>query len=332
MTTLKDIAQAAGVSQATVSRVLNGGKGISAATCARVMDIARELNYIPNVSAKILAGKRSRMIGMIVPEIDSNYFAPMICEVEHQLQKQGYFLLIANTQYQSEKEVQALNTFCTYHVDGIFMTCTVNTDILAQFEPVLEQNHIPVVLLEARVHTDKYSYIMVDDEGGMSEAISYLRGLGYDRVGFIGDYILDTLRTVRFRNALRRNGMDPADNPVYSNPLHRFEIGGYETMQRILADPDRPSAFLAGYDDIAIGAIRALREAGLRTPEDIRIIGNDNIRESPYLYKSLSTLSPPINQLARIGTEIMISAAAGHEKNVIRHIQLKPELIIRETA
>ncbi len=332
MTTLKDIALAAGVSQATVSRVLNGGKGISAATCARVMEIARELNYIPNVSAKILAGKRSRMIGMIVPEIDSNYFAPMICEVEHQLQKQGYFLLIANTQYQKEKEVQALNTFCTYHVDGIFLTCTVDTDILAQFEPVLEQNQIPVVLLEARVHTDKHSYIMVDDVAGMAEAIAYLKGLGYDRVGFIGDYILDVLRTGHFREALRKNGMDPADNPVYSNQLHRFEPGGYETMQQILADPDRPSAFLAGYDDIAIGAIRALNEAGLRMPEDIRIIGNDNMRVSPYLNKSLSTLSPPISQLARLGTEIMISAASGHEKNVIRHIRLKPELIIRETA
>ena len=331
MITLKDIAQAAGVSQATVSRVLSGGKGISEKTCEKVLAIARDLHYIPNVSAQILAGKNSGMIGMIVPEIDSNYFAPMIYEVERQVQKHGYFLLIANTQYEKEKEIQALNTFCTYNVDGIFLTCTVNADILDTFEPVLEQKHIPLVLLEARFHSDKFSYIMVDDEAGMTEAVAYLKGLGHDRIGFIGDYILDVMRTDLFRAAIRNNGMDPLENPVYSNPKNRFETGGYETMKHILEDPNRPDAFLAGYDDIAIGAIRAVTEAGLRIPEDIRIIGNDNNREDPYLHKALSTLSPPLGKLAEIGTDIMVHTINEKEDGVVRHIMLKPELIIRET-
>ena len=98
--------------------------------------------------------------------------------MEHQLQKHGYFLLIANTQYQKEKEIQALNTFCTYNVEGIFLTCTINNDILDEFSPILKAQNIPMILLVARLHTNDYSYIMVDDEAGMSEAISYLKEKG----------------------------------------------------------------------------------------------------------------------------------------------------------
>lgn len=332
MSTLKDIAKAAGVSLATASRVLNGGKGISKKTCDQVLQIAKDLNYIPNISAKILAGKNSKMIGMIVPEIDSNYFARIIFEVEHQLQKHGYFLLIANTQYKKEKEIQALNTFCTYNVEGIFITCTINNDILDEFAPTLKAQNIPLILLVARLHTADYSYIMVDDEAGMTDAIRYLRTKGYDRIGFIGDYILDTLRNELFISALKKNGLDPADNPIYSHPTRRFEQSGYETMKEILKDPNRPKAFLAGYDDIAIGAMRALDEAGLSVPEDIVIIGNDNVRESSYLHKALTTLSPPVIKMARLGSEIMLRAVKGEEDGVIHHISLRPDLIIRETA
>lgn len=332
MSTLKDIAKAAGVSLATASRVLNGGKGISQKTCDQVLQIAKELNYIPNLSAKILAGKNSKMIGMIVPEIDSNYFAKIIFEVEQQLQKHGYFLLIANTQYKKEKEIQALNTFCTYNVEGIFLTCTINNDILDEFSPILKAQDIPMILLVARLHTADYSYIMVDDEAGMTDAIHYLKTKGHNRVGFIGDYILDTLRNSLFISALKKNGLEPADNPIYSHPTRRFEQSGYETMKEILKDPNRPSAFLAGYDDIAIGAMRALDEAGVRVPEDIVIIGNDNVRESPYLHKALTTLSPPVVKMARLGSEIMLRAVKGEEDGVIHHISLRPDLVIRETA
>lgn len=332
MATLKDVAQASGVSLATASRVLNNGKGISEKTTMRVLQVAKELHYIPNLAGKILAGKRSKMIGMIVPEIDSNFFAKMIFEVEHQLQKQGYFLLIANTQYKKEKEIQALNTFCTYNVDGVFLTCTINNDILDVFSVTLKEQNIPLILLEARLHTDSYSYIMVDDEAGMIDAIRCLKEKGHQRVGFISDYILDILRADQFISALKKNGMNPEDNPIYTNNVDRFEQSGYDTMKRILKDPNRPSAFLAGYDNLAIGAIRAIEEAGLSVPEDIAIIGNDNIRESSYLHKPLTTLSPPVDKMAKLGAEIMVKAIEGENDGVIHHILLKPDLIIRKTT
>lgn len=173
---------------------------------------------------------------------------------------------------------------------------------------------------------------MVDDEVGMVDAISYLLKKGYKRVGFIGDYILDTLRNSMFLSALKKCGLNPAENPIYSHPSRRFEQSGYETMNRILQDPNHPDAFLAGYDDIAIGAMRALDEAGLSVPDDIALIGNDNIRESSYLHKSLTTLSPPVAKIAKLGSEIMLRAVKGEEDGVTHHILLKPDLIIRETT
>lgn len=332
MSTLKDIAQAAGVSLSTASRVLNGGKGISQKTCEEVLKTAKNLNYIPNLSAKILAGKNSKMIGIIVPEIDSDYFARLIFEIERQLQKHGYFLLIANTQYKPEKEIQALNTFCTYNVDGIFLTCTINEDILESFSSTLNAKNIPMILLDARLHTEDYSCITVDDAGAMEEAIKYLLNKGHQRIGFIGDYILDILRNEMYISALQKCGLDVKSNPIYSHPNCRFEQAGYETMMRILTMPDHPTAFLAGYDDIAIGALRAIHEAGLSVPDDIAIIGNDNVRESSYLQKSLTTLAPPVTKMAKLGTQIMFQSIQDGTRDVIHHVSLKPELIIRETA
>lgn len=332
MTTLKDIAQAAGVSLSTASRVLNGGKGISQKTCEKVLTTAKTLNYIPNLSAKILAGKNSKMIGIIVPEIDSDYFARLIFEVEHQLQKHGYFLLIANTQYQREKEIQALNTFCTYNVDGIFLTCSIETDILDVFSATLNAQNLPLVLLDARLQTREYSDIVVDDTAGMTEAIQLLLTKGHKKIGFIGDYILDVLRSEMYMDALKKCGLDVAEHPIYSNPSYRFEQSGYETMKQILQQADHPTAFLAGYDRIAIGAMRAITEAGLSVPDDIAIIGNDNASESSYLYKTLTTLAPPVNKMAKLGTEIMLQTIQNGSNDIIHHIYLKPELIIREST
>lgn len=329
---LKDVAAKAGVSLSTASRALNNSKGLSKKTCEHVRKIAKELNYRPNFSARILAGKSSKMIGIIVPEIDSNYFSKMINAIEKKLQEHNYFLLIANSQYTEEKELQALDTFINYNVDGIFLACTIHEDVLAQYNKSLREHDIPLVVIEARLHSNDYNYIMIDDAVGMTNAVEYLLSSGHKRIGFISDNILDVMRKDQFRTALINNGLDPKDNPIYSHPSKRFEESGYETMQKILEDPNRPDAFLAGYDDIAIGAIRAIEEHGLSVPEDIAIIGNDNIRESPFLHKSLTTLSPPVEKMASLGVDLMIDCITNGEDDVVHRITLKPDLLIRETT
>lgn len=332
MTTLKDIAERAGVNVSTASRALNGRKGISEEVRARICSIADELNYTPNLSARIMVGKHSRIIGFVVPEIVSNYFARITSELERQLQDQGYSVMIVNSQFKREKEIEALNNFCKYSVDGIFLACTVHQDVLDQFKPILRDKNIPLVLLEARLHSDDYNYIMIDDEAGMVQAIAYLLKKGYKRIGFMSEYVTDVMRNAMFVSAIRKNGLDPADNPIYTHPTKRFEEAGYELMQQILRDPNRPRAFLAGYDDMAIGAIRAAEEAGFSVPRDFAIIGNDNIREAPFLHTSLSTLSPPIERMVELGVRMMLDCIREHDLDSIHRVTLKPELILREST
>lgn len=332
MITLKDVAEKAGVNASTVSRALNHRGGVSEELVRRIEKVAEELGYTPNYSARIMAGKRSNIIGYIGPEMESNYFSRIVCQVESLLKEKGYSLMYANTHFEKQNEVAALTDFINYSVDGIFLSCAVSQDVLDQFSPILHDKNIPLVLLEARMHSKEYNYIMVDDEAGMLTAIKYLLGKGYKRVGFLSEQVLVKLRNELFISAVKRAGLDPADNPIYIHKTKRFEAAGYELMSEVLADPNHPKAFLAGYDDMAIGAMRAAEEAGLRIPEDFAVIGNDNIREASYLHTSLSTLSPPLEKMAKLGVDLMMNCIMQNDVDTIHHIDLKPELIIREST
>lgn len=332
MVTLKDVALKAGVNPSTVSRALNHRSGVSDELIRKIELVADELGYLPNYSARIMAGKRSNIIGFIGPEIESNYFSRIVCEVERILKMEGYSMMYANTHFERQNEITALTNFINYNVDGIFLSCTINQDILDQFSPILNEKNIPLILLEARMHSKDYNYILVDDEAGMLNAIRYLLSKGHKRIGFLSDHILVTFRNNLFRSAVKKAGLDPDDNPIYIHKTKRFEAAGYEIMSEVLADPNRPTAFLAGYDDIAIGAMRAAKEAGLKIPDDFAVIGNDNIRESSYLYNSLTTLSPPLEKMAKLGVDLMMNSIMQNDINTIHHIDLKPELIIREST
>lgn len=333
MASLKDVAQKAGVSLSTASRALSNRPGLAAETYTHVQEIAAQLNYKPNPSARLLAGKHSKIIGIIAPELTSPYFSALIHEIEPLIQKRGYFLLIMNTEFDRQKELDALQTFCSFHVDGVFLPTLANMDVLDTYIKTLSANHIAYVGLEALLHSDNYNYIKIDDTFGMSMAISHFLKKGQKRVCFLSDYLCDTLRANLYKEALTRNGLQLSDNPIFSHPSKRHEIGGYEIMKTVLNHPNHPHAILAAYDDIAIGAIRAIEEAGFSVPGDYLIIGNDNIRSAPFLHKTLSTLSPPIKKMAEIGVKVLLDQIENKvPPDVVQHVILRPELIIRETG
>ncbi len=333
MATLKDVAKKAGVNISTASRALNGMGNISEVTKENIRRIAKELNYIPNANARILAGKSSHMIGIIVPETNSDYFSKMINTLEISLQKHDYYLLISNTQYQPDNEQKILETFINYNIDGVFLSCTVDTDRLSKYQILLNSNHIPLIALDARQPGAVCSQINVDDTSGMVESIQYLLHKGHTSIGYLGDYIIkQTLREDFFREALARCGLHPQEHPTFTHPTMRFEPAGYEGMKYFLSLPQYPSAYLAGYDDIAIGAMRAVAEAGLRIPEDIAIIGNDNGRAGDFLPRRLTTLAPPVEKMAQIGVDLMLDSIRSKDLSITHNVFLKPELIIRETT
>lgn len=333
MATLKDVAQKAGVNISTASRALNGSPHISEKTADLVKRVAKELNYIPNANARILAGKSSHMIGIIVPETNSDYFSKMIETLEMKLRENGYFLIVAITHFEPEKEAEALENFLNYNIDGIFLACSVDVKGLTRYHRKLTLQGIPLIALDTRQAGADCNQIMVDDAVGLTIAIGHLLERGHKTIGFLADYIIDEQRrTDMFHQALLNNGLDPKKYPVISHPSRRFEQAGYEVMKQFLALPSYPTAYIAGYDDMAIGAIRAVEEAGLNIPEDISIIGNDNGKAGGFLHKKLTTLSPPVEKMVRVGVEMMLDCILEKEQDMIRHISLLPELLIRETT
>lgn len=333
MSTLKDVAQKAGVNISTASRALNGSPHISEKTVNMVKQVARELNYIPNANARILAGKSSHMIGIIVPETNSDYFAKMIEALEMKLRENGYFLIIAITQFDPAKEAEALENFLNYNIDGVFLACSVDVKGLTKYHRKLTIQGIPLIALDTRQAGADCNQIMVDDAVGLTMAIHHLIERGHKTIGFLADYIIDEQRrTDMFRQALMNNGLEPDGYPIISHPSCRFEQAGYEVMKQFLSMTACPSAFIAGYDDMAIGAIRAVEEEGLQIPEDIAIIGNDNGKAGGFLHKKLTTLSPPVEKMARVGVEMMLDSINKKEQDMIHHISLIPELLVRETT
>ena len=331
MITLKDIAKKAGVTVSTVSKALNGNSDIADETREMIQSIATELNYRPNIAAQTLAGKASKLIGIIVPEIESNYFVKIVCYLEEVLQSKGYSPILAISNFELQEECDALELFCNRNVDGVFLVCPMHSEIRNYLAHIKSSYGIPVVIIEALTHLPDCDYVMIDDTYGMTMAVKYLMEKGHQKIGFITDSTNTAIRLPMFQEAMSKNGL-AFEEQYFKSDSERFEQGGYNCMKEILIKKDRPTALLTGYDDIAIGAMRAIYEAGLKIPEDIAIVGNDNIRESSFLYQGLTTISPPVREMARMGVDLLIEKIKHNENTVIHNIKLKPELIIRETT
>jgi LacI family transcriptional regulator len=329
--TLKDIALKAGVNISTVSRALNKNSDISESTRRAILRIAEEMEYHPNNAAQTLAGKASKLVGVLVPDIRSGYFDIMVNYLEEFLRAEGYSPVLAVTDFNVEIESEALELFCNRQVDGILLALPINAKIIQSLDKVRSRYRIPVVLLESLAHWNDYDDVMVDDAYGINLAVEYLKGKGHSEFGFLTDETNYPIRFPMFRAALEGNGLALNEGYVRVS-AERFEKGGYLAMKELLGSGARPTALLAGYDSIAIGAMRAIYEAGLSIPGDFAIVGNDDVSASSFLYQPLTTLAPPVRELARMGTELLLDKIADPDNTVVHSISLRPELIIRETT
>jgi LacI family transcriptional regulator len=329
--TLRDIAERARVNISTVSRALNDNPEVSEATKGMILKIAEELGYRPNPAAQTLAGKSSRLVGVLLSDIRSGYFDSMMTCLGEFLGKSGYSPLLAMTDFDLEKEVKALELFCDRQVDGIFVALPLNDRIRDDLRKVRERHGIPIVLLESLQHWESFDDVMVDDVYGIGLALDHLIAKGHRDIGFMTDEWNYPIRYPMFKKCLAERGLEERPDFVRTSH-HRFELGGMEAMKGLLASKTRPTAVIAGYDSIAIGALRALYEARLRVPDDMAIVGNDDIPESSFLYQPLTTIAPPVRELAAMGTHILIEKIENPGNTVVHNINLRPELIIRETT
>ena len=330
MATLHDIAQAAGVNIATVSRAINGNKGVSEQLRRKIIALAREMNYISNRREIEYSFKSIKTIGLVCPELKSEYYADVVDAVQERVKENGYTTLLAVSNFQVQDEREMVSVFGFKGVDGIMLVTNSPAKSLEWIGEFHIRSNIPVVLIH---HGDappiEIDMLCIDNAAGIELALGHLFSLGHSDILYMGENLTIAREEAYVRVMYERL---PHTAPRIIRVGTRFEEAGYEAASRLLQSGDKlPTAIFAAYDRVAIGAIRALQEAGISVPEDISIIGIDNIQITPYLYRKLTTVSSPVNELGAIASKILFDKIDSPGR-VVQRVQIIPKLYVRETT
>lgn len=328
---IAEIAQICGVSKATVSRVINNiPQGVGPETREKVLKTIRELNYRPNALARSVATSKSGTIGLVIPDV-SNFFYPKIIRgVTDYMDSCGYSVIVANSDYNPEQEAQQLLRFIDRRVDGILLCSgTSNKQFLTDFR----KYNIPLALLGRNFDNSlSDTSITGDNIRGAYKSASHLIRNGSRRVVYVeGNPNLagSRQRMSGYRQAHVEFGLPVREEFLISG---EYSIDfGRETARRLLASGLELDAIMTGSDLIAIGIVTELLKQGVRVPEDIEVIGYDNIELTTVFTPMLSTVSKPHYEMAQHISEQLIRVIQG-EKLPLPHTVIEPELVLRETT
>lgn len=325
---LSAVAKCAGVSTATVSRVLNNSGVVKPHTRARVLKAVEQLKYHPNLHARTLAGGKSRSIGVIVSNLENPFFFDVYHAVETGAHASGYEVLVANTNYRSEQLVASIHVMMGRRVAGLAV-------IVSEMDPTLTDElaagSIPVVFYDVGTPKRNITNIRVNYRLGIAKLIEYLHSMGHEKLGFVGHHSALAPLNERYKSVLDTVAIYGNRVEVRASANADTLEGGRQAARMLLSTAYRPSAIICVNDIMAAGVLRELRARGLRVPEDISVTGFDNIKLSEFCSPSLTTLHIPRDQIGQTICEHLIPEkdAAQH---AAREIVLDPELIVREST
>lgn len=327
--TRKDVAEHAGVSVAVVSYVVNNGpRPVSPATQAKVKKAIQELGYYPNELARSLSRKQTATIGLIIPSLINPVFNEIAQNLERVCTAAGYMVILCSTERDRDKEKKFAEILRTKQVDGVVAIPSASPH--AVLKP-LQQADIPTVFLEHDM-PDTYC-IAIDDLQGGRLATQHLVSLGHHRVGIIKrepTSALSILRPVGYRAILEEAGI-PFD-PALVIESKAGQAAGYASMQQLLALPDPPTAVFTHNDVLAMGAMRAIYDAGLRVPDDISVVGYDDTVAASYLMPRLTTVRFSVAEMGRRAGQVILELAQKKGPLTPRTITLPVELVIRAST
>ena len=327
MATMKDIARLAQVSTSTVSHVINGSRFVSDEIREKVMRIVVELNYTPSYIARSLKVKATKTIGLLVTATNNPFFSEVMAGVEQYCQKNQYNLIIATTGGDAKRLQQNLQTLIHKQVDGVLLMCG-DSRFQADMELTVS---LPLVVMDwwfTELNADK---ILDNSEHGGYLATKSMVDAGHQKIGII----TGNLRKSVAKNRLQgyKKALSEANivlNPDWIVESHFDFEGGIVGTQKLLSLSDRPTAIFCCSDTIAIGAYQAIQNQGLRIPQDISIMGYDDIELARYLFPSLSTISQPKAELGKLAVETLLQRIQEPNENY-RTLVLEPTCILRES-
>jgi LacI family transcriptional regulator len=326
--TLVEVARRAGVSPSTVSRVLNNTGRVSESTRARVLRIAKQLKYRPDIHAQTLAGGNSRTLGVIVSNLQNPFFLDIFRVIEADALEAGYAVVVANTDYRPKHLAAAAQWMLGHRVAGLAL-------LVSEKEPAvideLAGEELPVVFYDVGSPGPNVTNVKTDYYRGMQRVVEYLYALGHRRMAFVGHHAdLQPLqdRKRSFLKAVARfsNGMESANAYGSDSPA-----GGYLAAQSLLKSGFMPSAIICVNDFMALGVLRAVREHGLAVPEDVSVVGYDNIGLSEYATPALTTVNVPRDEIGHAVSSALLTSQ-GAVSDAVRDIVIQPELIVRDST
>lgn len=338
---MSDIAETVGVTPMTVSRVVNGNGYVSEQTKARVLEVIKEMNYRRNGLARSLKRQRTDTIGLVLGDISNPYSAELAHAVRETLSIRKYNLFICISEHSAKEDIAAFEALASHSVDGIIVATRSNKEGDKHLRGIVESN-VPVVVIGRDFRHAEVDNISADNLRGGFQATRHLIDLGHRRIGFIGATLsakASLKRLQGYLNALEAHkipvderlitgrGGDISDVPGYST-----EKVGYEGMKRLLSLPNRPTAIFARNDFTAIGAMSAIKEANLRIPEDIAVVGFDDIPMAVHTSPTLTTVRQPLRLQGQLAAEMLLRRIETDEKIKSEDRILNCELIIRESS
>jgi DNA-binding LacI/PurR family transcriptional regulator len=335
---LRDVAEAASVSVATVSMVLNNNPRISRATHARVQRVMEKLGYQPNRLAQSLSSKYTNCLAVLLPDVRhafaDAYFGELLSGISDRASKLGYKIMLEHAKPDFIDSRKHLEIFDRRFVDGVLCLGTNdNNEFLADFDPdsypALIVDNAPEV--EGAPRSYKLDHVMCDYESGANQAMNYLIQLGHRQIGLImAAPEIATSRRVRevFKQKLAAVGVDAPDSWIVDGQF--TEEGGAEACRVLLAAHKDMTALLAGNDKMAIGAMHLMNRMGIDVPKDVSVVGFDDLRHAAFVNPSLTTVHLPLYQVGALATDRLIERIHGRREPVAE--QLNTHLVVRDST
>ena len=327
---LKDLARELGVSIATVSRALHNSPEIGKDMQKRVKDLAKKLNYRPNPFAQSLRKEAPKVIGVVVPNLVTHFYAAVLDGIEDEARRAGYSVISANSHERFEDETHALDNFITMHVEGIIACLAQSTTNYSHFEEIAAMD-IPLVFFGRTCLSDKFSSVTANGDEAAQQATQHLIDTGSQRIAFLGGpNHLDMVRRRKhgYLEALRENRL-PIDRDLVVCDKIDFQVALHQT-EKLLQRPDRPDAILAFNDIIAFAAFSAIKSSGLRIPEDVALIGFTDDVHAEYVTPCMSAIADQSHLMGVTACKLLLKNISGDTK-VYREI-VPQKLVVRDTS
>lgn len=330
--TIKDIAEKANVSVATVSRVVNNkSKGVGEDTRKRILELVEAYNYQPSAVARGLVTKKSKIIGLIIPDLTNPFYPKMAKGIEDEASKHGYNIILCDGNNSMDKEAAYLDFLGEHYVCGIIYNNFKNiSDTI--LNKILNSS-LPLVFIDSKPEIKGCKCVYLDNRKAMYDMIEYLIHNGHRRIGFmtgpLDSYSINE-RYKGYLKALEDNGI-AIDSDLVVQGEYAIK-DGYDAMERLLETGTDMTAVACCNDLMAIGAMEKIEELGMGVPEDISVVGFDNIEMTRLVRPKLTTVAQPIYDMGREAARMIINIIEGHGKHTQDNLVFEPSLVIRDSV